>query len=489
MLDGVPLLATTIALIGIFLYNFANLQLTDIRANWQERRCEPFVVAIANLVPTGKEAEKASEFAIDNFQYCLAKLIDSSIALFMAPMLSVFREQVKATGPIADSMNYLRSSAASLVKPLNDMMNGLWQRIQVFMYYILKIYQKIHSAFSRVFGIAISSIFAGISMYKGIRNLMNLVILVVIIILTILLVIAIFAIYLLAPVMPIILTTLAVISASVFGASVGGMADSFCVGPGTLVAVAGGWMPVEDLKPGDALREGVVEGVLKTVGKGGKCVDIDGLIVSESHLIFEGGWKPALEHSAARAVESPDTLYCLNTSTHTWTVKGSASEILLRDWEELPDGNDVVWEELVYSILNEKRGTKSSPLRSRPGRGAANRDAMVWEESRGPVYIHEVRIGDRIKDMSGYTDVLGVYSDIENDHGALWISANGIWNHIITEGCSPEGYHLITSSGNFRIFIGEEEYCVRDFTEVGSKRIEKTYELTLSLLTAINRNG
>jgi len=393
--------------------------------------------------------------------------------------MSVFNEQVKSTDTINNSMNYLRSSAKSLVEPLMSIFNGFWQKIIIFMYHILRIYQKLHSSFSRVFGIAVSSIFSGIGMYKAIRNLMNFVILVIIIILIILLAIAAVAIYILFPVMPIIIGTLAVISASIFGATVGGMSDGFCVAPGTLVAVPGGWKPVEELKPGDALREGSVEGVLKTTGKGSKCVNLGGVIISGCHLVFHNGWISASDHPLAQPAEGSDFLYCLNTSTRNWTVKGT-KEFLLRDWEELPDGYDIIWEDLIYKMLNGKTCIKSSSC----GRGTLASNTLVWERSRGPIFIKDVRIGDYVKGDSTYTEVLGVYEDIECSPQHLWALDNtGTGNHSF-EGIAGigenHGYHLITSSNTF--LVSDSLQLVRDFTEVGADRIHETYEFTLSLL-------
>ena len=280
--------------------------------------------------------------------------------------------------------------------------------------------------------------------------------------------------------------TLAIISASVFGASVAGMSDGFCVSPGTLVAVPGGWKAVEELKVGETLREGIVEGILKTTGKGSKCVDISGVIMSSSHVVFENGWKLAKNHSSAKAVlESPDFLYCLNTSTRNWIVQTSNSELLLRDWEELPEGYDDFWENMICIMLNGK--SLKPPIFSKGGRGTIPLDTMVLEKDKGAISIYEVCIGDHIKDSSNtYTEVLGKYEDVECDVESLWYwnEKLDVWAHPIkNSSVHKHGYHLITSSSTFFIYmIDGKIYSIRDFTEVGTDRIHETYHLTLSLL-------
>ena len=490
MLDGIPLLAVTIGFITIFIYIFSRLHLKTIRANWSSMRCDPLVVLIAHLVPDGSDPKiNPNDFSIDNFNFCLTQLMDASITQSMNPAMNLLNTQADVAAPINESLNYLRSNATSLLTPLTSMFQSLWNAIKVGMYQLVRSYRSLHSAFDRIFGIVASSIFAGVGMYKAIENLLNFIILIIVIILTILIIIMVFAFFLLFPVMPVIITTLTVISASVFGSAVAGMADSFCVFPGTLVATVDGWKAVEELKPGDALRDGIVEGVLKTTGKGGKYVSVYGIKVSESHLIydlFEKTWVSAKDHTLAHPIEEePNFVYCLNTSDHTWIVKRSIeehTEIILRDWEEI-DGCDDLWEKMVFSMLNKQRNIAFFPGVTNPGRGLLSTNTHVWEKSKGYVEISRIEIGDYVKDSyENYTEVLGIYKDTSESmprsgpNPAVWIWKPDLemWSHpedygFLTEGM---GYHLITKSG---IFMIDSEEFVRDFTEVGADRIHETY--------------
>lgn len=497
MQEAVPLVVVTCGLIFCFSYFFISLQLEDIRHNWHSRRCEPFVIPIAQLVPDGSDPNvNPSDFAIDNFQFCMKELINGSLAIFTAPMLEIFRIQVEATKPIKNGINYLMANAKSLLDPINDMFNAFWQKIQIVIYFVARTYGKLASSFDRIFGIAISSIFAGIGLYQGIRNMLNFVIYVVILILTILLVIVIFAFFILAPVLPTIISVIAVIAASVFGGAVGGMAESFCVAKGTLVATAEGWRPVEELQPGDKLRDGVVEGVLKTSGVGAQCVVLKGVIISDTHLVLDSkdcAWKQAGQVADARPAAYQEELYCLNTSTRTWIVKGAgagADELVLRDWEELPEGADAAWEEIVYGMLN--RGP-ALPRARHLGRGLCGPETMIWTEGKGRIPITQVSIGDRVQDgFLSMTKVLGVYHDNSTKVARSGLSSPGwIWNfdermwvhpYMHTEEPSfTQGYQLITQSGMF--MIGYED-IIRDFTEVGASSIDQTYEYVLQLLAS-----
>ena len=183
---------------------------------------------------------------------------------------------------------------------------------------------------------------------------------------------------------------------------------------------------------------------------------------------------------------SPTTLYCLNTSTHRWIVKGNV-ELTLLDWDEIPDEYDVEWERIVHFMLNG-----DSSLRSVPGRGLLGEDTLVLEKTKGLINITKVSIGDYIKDNTTFTEVIGVYKDVVTPvprsgvNKAGWIY-NKKWVHQTHTSLEKEGnaYSLVTRSGTFSTDCG----LVRDFTEVGADRIDQTYDFVLSLLASISKGG
>lgn len=480
MLEAVPLLASTLAFISIFAYSYAQLELEEIKVHWNERRCEPLVMVMAALIQVDPKKDP-NTMAIENFQFCIGKIIDSSIALFLAPMLQLFSFQMDATKPITESMNYLRGMAASLLKPLNDLFNTLWAKLMVVVYQSARIFFQLYSSMDRIFGIATATVFAGMSMYKGIQNAMGFVIQVIIAILIILCVLVVFLFFIMWPVIPLILTMIGILSTTVYAANVSGMSGSFCVAPWTLVKVKQGYKRVHELVPGEELDDGIIEGVLKV--EGNSCVRIDGIVISKTHLIkHEGKWIMAGEHPAAESADYVGLLYCLNTSTRVWTVRGTDTDHVLRDWEELPDSkeSDLAWEALIYSLLNNGKAVKHSA----PGRGLFGKDTPIYTlDSEKP--ISNVAIGDYIRDKVGYTRVIGIYKDIElvprsGPNAAVWVYSKG-WNHPHVEDCLPKvksAYQLVTESGTFII---QSNVLVRDFTEVGN-RIHETYSFTQSTI-------
>ena len=244
---------------------------------------------------------------------------------------------------------------------------------------------------------------------------------------------------------------------------------------------------VSELAPGDELEEGVVEGILTTVGEETSCFKIGPVVLSGSHLVLgpEGSWISANLHPDAVVwAQPPKIWYCLNTSTHVWKTK---SGLVLRDWEELPDGHDKEWEVLIHELLNAGRMMCASS----PGRGVLGGGTRVYEMEKGPVSLRSICIGDRVKDFDDtFVRVLGVYQDNEiapvfgpNTAAWVWDRTRRLWTHQIdSEGPSQaeDSRHLVTESGTFVISGG---IVVRDFTEVGIERLSATAPFVAKVLS------
>lgn len=497
MLDAVPLLAVTLGFISIFIWQYATLQIDVVKKDFQKRRCEPLVMAMAHLVKPEDDPKTPEEFSVDNFKFCIGKLIDSSISIFMRPVLKIFTQTMDTTKPISQGIGNLNGAAASLMAPLKAIFGSMWDKIQVVALQIARIFYKILSAFDRVFGISVASIFAGMAMYKAINNAMQFVINVCITILIILSILVIFLWFVMWPVIPIILTLIGVLSATVHAGRVSGLSGSFCVAPDTLVHTKKGWVEAESIRPGETLHDGaLVEGVLKTIG--GKCVSYKGVVLSESHLVWENEkWIPAGCLEGAKEVRvDPEALICLNTSSRIWEVRGQGGAVLtLRDWEEIPDSYDLLWEQKIHEMLNGKGGAVAPS----PGRGVLGSKTKVYVEGKGLQEIRKVQIGDLVKDQGDdYTKVVGIYRDcsefvpLAGAGPAIWVLEDGKWTHkpggpVV----SNDGWHLVTESGTFLIGGGSEggARVVRDFTEVGWNRIHETYSFVEFLLNSTRNDS
>jgi hypothetical protein len=463
---------------------YARLQLGDIRAQWNDRRCEPLVMSMAHLVPEDPNIDP-NEFATDNFKFCLNRIVDGVVGFTMKPVLGLFQEQAKMTEPLQDVLNNLRGAAASLMDPITKIFSSFFDKFKMVGLQFARIFYKMMSAFDRVFAILVATVFAGMSLIKGVQNFVGFVIQVCIIILVILSILVIFLWFVMWPLIPVILLAIGFISSTVYAANVSGLSGSFCVAPGTLVACKRGWVPVEKIRENEELHDGSkVEGRMSMTGENADLVSIYGLIISRTHLLLHNNkWIPAGHHpNAVPAHQEVQMLYCLNTTSRTWLVNTTNGCILLRDWEELPDGYDKQWEDLIRGIL---KGDPSSC----PGRPLFGPGTRVIVQKKGHMFLRDIKVGDLVEgpdDM--WVRVLGIVTDTservpkEGPNNAVWrLTEGGAWGHNPQTRSLPftTGYNLIVEGG---MFVLENGLVVRDFTEVGAEAIDQTYSFVDSLL-------
>lgn len=507
MLEALPLLATTFLFISIFLYIFSTVQLHDIRTHWNERRCEALVMLIAQSIPDPNDPNvDPASFAADNFSFCINKIIDGTLSLAIGPVFAIFSKQLDVTQPIAAVLNTLKGSASNIVmNPFNSYMNILWKKFRFILYHASHVFMRMSSAFHRIFGIVISTIFAGISMYKGIINIKNFMMKICVIILYIIIALLFLLFIPLIQVIPIVIVPL-LTALVVAGVKIEG-ADAFnCVAPGTLVACKDGWKAVESLKIGESLREGRVTGILKGI-PGGACVKIGEVVISNLHVIFDkkvGKWVHASDHSMAVPHPAPEIVYCLTTSTRTWIVEG---DLLLRDWMDIPNTPEAsdTMEDFVWTVLNgfsdndsdvssrtsSSDTTDEGPPQSNPVHlPVVMTTSHIFHKHDGYISILNVKLHDMIYDGESFTEVLGIYEGMSPSQKAgcedvSWIlnQTRNRWVHPILKSDSPSyGYNLITRSGKYSM-NGDIR---RDLTEIGCDRLYETRRLVLSLLNSRN---
>lgn len=222
-LKSLPLILTTIVFLGVFASTVISLQLEDIRGNWDKRRCETMVISMAHLVPDGKDPNvDPTKFATDNFYFCMNKLVDKSMTSSLDPVTGAINAQIDLANPIAQSMNYLRSNAKSMLVPLNNMVQSMWDSTKVVAIKISVTFYLIASAFQRAQALVLSTVFTGFAVFKGLLNLLALVrriiaeimaiLMIVIILLTI---ISIILPMLVSGILPILISVVATIAASI----------------------------------------------------------------------------------------------------------------------------------------------------------------------------------------------------------------------------------------------------------------------------------
>jgi hypothetical protein len=506
-----PFILITFGLFIALGFMIARLERTGVMNDWKNRRCNLPIMTAAFFFKPDNDVRTASDFASENFSFCMKSYVDEFISFFAKPVSDVFETQLGSSMSATGALNMIRGLVTKMYGAFSKIIESFFKKFTGTVFEMNRMLEYFKMAFGRLTGIVTSMIYTGLTIFRGIVNFILFIIKVVMIICGIMLIIIIILFFILFPVMPIILATLGaiitgvlifsgVISSSISDAAQG-QKSGFCFASDTMVGMKDGTCKkVQDIKIGDVLDEscGRVTAVIQLDGTHVSLYDIDGTYVSESHLIqgTDKKWRSVSEDKRAKPCDKKSAIiYCFNTTSNNIPIRGKTSTILYRDWEEL--GNDDVqgqflWNYLILSELNRyrdyhkwKKDVKYDCEVALMGKRVKVKTKQGWK------YISEIPFqGGTVLNRHGKEQgVRGVvYGEIEKAeygtetwHTELYEEQGGIWvkgNSTILPGAENiQGMSLITDDGEFIIWddVTKKEVMIRDFTEVGYQSIHETY--------------
>jgi hypothetical protein len=490
------LIVLSLTLTGLFAILVASADLQEITANWKERRCEVPVVIAAGLFKPSYDPRSSTEFARDNFEFCISSLAKEVISIAFAPLYAVMGQQLDATNVMSGPMNTIRGMIAQGMKSFSNVLERQFKQYTAISVQVTKIWHHIKFAMGRIGAIVTSIVYFGLSASMLVQNTMKLIVNVIMIFIGILAAMILLIFFGLLPFIGIIITLivlLAVADGETGGWISGGSLDAgpFCVDPDAKIVMADESLKsLKDIKIGDKIAgtNNIVTGILRVDASKQKLVAIHNVKMSETHSVFYNNkWMRAQEHPNAVLLDSNlNELICLNTSEHRAIMKGT-EEIIVGDWDEASDEDDqekwIPWASKILNKFEINQFISTTPP-------LASNTTKVSVLGKGLINISEVVIGDSVIGQRGYTKVTGIYKGnitAETPNNPEWLS-DGVWLHG-TKGwiTAKDGVHsgdlensltgsfLITEDETFFIKVNEETILVRDFTEVGGSRLNQCY--------------
>ena len=464
----------------------------DVMAHWSERRCDLDVMISAFMYKPDEIKGNAFQFAGDNFKFCIGQMTTDYLNTVFAKMFAVLQQQMGAADIMTNVMNSLRSSLADIFQPFSKMMDRFWNKFKQIGSLSSRVFQQLYMAMKKAAGITIASLYLAISLQTSFMNGIDLVIKIIMIVLYIMLALAIIFFLPLLPVMVFVLMATGGIE-SAFPGRTGGMGTLFCFAPNTRVLTSYGEYNIQDLTIGQILADGsTVEGIIELPGSSEPLYLIDGIYVSGGHRIwsyFKNKFISVKDHPfAKKSTLVVNTVWTLITSSREIPVKGLTRTVRFADWEELPDSlvYSRAWDSIVRKIINPRDFMGPYLVPKCPP--CLDPDIRVKKSQGGYVPLKTVQRGDWIQSNTGWTKVVGIcYREVDGGIGlrgdritdGIWILEDNLWKHPTGRMDSKKwvGMQLVTESGCFYIKrCNSEPELLRDFTEVGSENLQKSYD-------------
>jgi hypothetical protein len=466
----------------------------NISENWEEKRCDPYIIPIASFFKPSNDERTPSQFAADNFDFCQKVYIQNTIRVAASVPQRLADIGAANVGVMQDIAGTVSDVFVHLWRAVYDIYAGFMEQMKVAAKLFQNFFINMYSIIERIQASLISLVFGLIALIVTTINSIQLALIVAIIVIGIIIALQILLFFVLIPIFGMIATATIAVSVSVVAVATAIAAvtirDMFssgaCFVEGTHVRMMDGTRPIEAVVVGDRLSDGGFVTAThrfrasETVWRLGEVgVTGDHVVYHEGRRIFVRDHPEAVLHYSG-----PTDLYCLTTTSRTIPC----GDFVFADWEEISDEEQGAWHAAVWRTLNP--GPPAPAADADAGLAPDCGVTCLWMGQRVTRPITEIRIGDIVCDgPDSTTRVVGTVTlagDLTTDAiaiGAATVTAGTwIWAAPTATWVQATGpvvaihpirwFHLYTESGVF--LVGD--LLVRDASEVGLANLGRLVE-------------
>ncbi len=483
----------------------------NISNNWDARRCDPGVMAIAAFFKPANDPRTPSQFATDNWSFCQKEYVQDGIRAAAAIPQELAAAEGAVVGAVQDIAGSLADVFVDLWNVCHEAYSTFMDRMKVVGKLTHNFMIQLHSIVGRLQASALSLTFGLISLITAYISATQLVLIVAIVIIGILIALQIILFFVLLPISGLIISVTAIVSVTVVAvatAIAGAMvAELFtpgaCFAKGTQIMMAHGRKTIETVRVGDKLQDGGVVSAVHRFRQREQFYEIDGILVTGDHLVPDQLTRMVRVRDIAGLSVREATecdLWCLTTSTRRIPIQGRERTHLFADWEEIPEADTFTqsaWYERVWQTLNPRVPTASVRRRELAAEAGLSPDCQIpvagWFGDRQLRRAVDIQIGDWLYARDGQpTRVVGVVelagdqaTDAVELRGAYgepaivsvgsWVRGGGpVWRHPSTEPVRElhpvRWRHFYTVAGEFQIGAAGI-WSIRDASDVGLAKI------------------
>jgi len=476
----------TICLILLVSYCLIMINAQPIIDDWPNQRCKPTIMPFAGLI-TKPEGVSASEYTIENFNYCTQNILSGVTGSALEPVTFVTDILSKMTKQVEDNIQNIRGVFDKVRSSFQQVSEEIMGRVINVTIPLQQIIISFKDLISKIQGTMTAGLYTCLGTHYTLQSLMGAIgqFIVTILIALAAMIAAFWAVpftWGVAAVNTLIFVAISIpmiiilaFMKDVLKINTGLKIPKVkCFDKNTILEMFdGSCKNIIDIKTGDILKNNnKITACIIVETNGSIMYNLDGIIVSDSHIVkHKNTWLPVSKHPKAIQMDfyNEPYLYCLNTSTKIIEI----NNYIFTDWDEL-----------VEKELNEILKNPFIPIKNISDihtylDGGFSGSTMIVCKNGAIKEIQEICVNDILEHgekVYGIVKIrgsnlkaqiqlnLGNNLCIEGGHNISICDKNLEWSAIFLDGKYKKKlnanhkylYHLLTDSGSF--YIGNVKF-------------------------------
>ena len=486
-------------------YSVVMKNIQPIKDNWAKERCKANVIPFAGLI-NAPEGTSATDFAQQNFTYCMQDILKSITGFATQPLTYITYSINLVYKEIVRALNAIRSLLSNIRSNLGNITQEIMGRILNVTVPIRKMLIAFNDMGQKVVGILTSGLYTTLGTYYALKSFLGALVQIIIVILvaSIAIIIGLWLSFawpaaiagtILFVIVSIICAIVLVFLKNVLHVNSGfklpgaPKKPKICFDKDTMLKMVDGSMKkISEINAGDKLwdysgmgKDNYVTAKLKLDSKNSIMYSLGSVIVSSTHqVLYNGKWIFVGQHPDRQLVSNylEPIIYCLNTSSKEIVVEN----YVFTDWDEITEDTfGIIRDCLKISYpLKQLKKEEIHELFDRGFKGST----MIRLKYGFSRSIKSIKLGDVLVNGSTVYGIVEIYgknkedksisgnqkSYLENEE--LMRSRNCCCSFSSTSQNSSKDdklYYLLTDKKTF--YIGEK--LVKDYNSLIDNLLEK----------------
>jgi hypothetical protein len=457
-----------VTLFVFVVYSYCKIGITKeaIASDWTNQRCKPQNILFAGFI-TKPEGKTSFQYTGENFQYCVQNILLNITSYALLPFQYATNSIVNLFNSLGTAIDSIRNVTANVRGNIKIFSEDVLQRILNTLVPLQAVFLAVKDTFNKIQGVMVSGLYTMLGSYYTLQALMG-AILELIIKMLIVLVAIIVGLWILPFTWPAAASMTAVFlgisiplaiiihfMTDVLHVQASGIPKLRCFDKNVEIRMADGSLKyIKDIEVGDELfSKNKVTSKIKVLAKELLMYNLNGIIVSENHIVRYGGsWIPVCKHPDALQLldYTEPYLYCLNTN---WKII-NINDTIFADWDELFGKNlDAILKETNKYFKNKKNTSMDTENLNNTNNihryldDGYNKLAIITLKDKTLKFIKNIEIGDIVEDIYGNETMVYGIVEIDKNNIEKYSEETNLEKKYRND--DNKLYHLLTNSGRF----------------------------------------